>query len=510
MVLPMSRPSQITRSDTYYFRKRVPADLVAVVGRKEIRISLGTKDPLVAKERHLLKEQEIANEWASLRSPSQTLSHRQLTALAGQLYHEYVDMLQDEAGEPIIWEHVLRLMNEAAETGRLEKWYGDIVDSHLKKRGISLDVRSRARLLPLVHDAYKQAAEQLQKQSNGDYSPDPKADRFPLFEGEQEEKPKSATRLTLTMLYNWWRDDHLANGGAERTVKDYHQKLTALISFLGHEDALAVKPRDIGLWVDFLRHEKSLAAKTVADKYLVLVKRLYNVARGKGEEIANPADPISVTVPRRRMERSSGFTDVEAKTILKAASHITDEASRHNYLTCAAIRWVPWICAYTGARVNEITQLRIEDIQKHGDHWCFTITPNAGSVKTGQYRLVPIHSHLLDTGLLNFVTSRPAGYLFFDADNNATKSSLTKRAGNIGKMLSKWVRIGAGITAERVQPNHAWRHRFKTVARDVDIAHEYMNAIQGHEDGHSGTDYGEFPVSAMYREISKIPRIIIE
>ncbi|MEC5293197.1 hypothetical protein, partial [Aurantimonas sp. C2-3-R2] len=27
-------------------------------------------------------------------------------------------------------------------------------------------------------------------------------------------------------------------------------------------------------------------------------------------------------------------------------------------------RWVPWICAYTGARVNEITQLRRQDIKQ--------------------------------------------------------------------------------------------------------------------------------------------------
>lgn len=244
MVLPMSRPSKITNSDTYYFRKRVPADLVAVVGRREIRISLGTKDPAVAKERHLQKEQEIENEWAALRSPSQTLSHRQLAALAGQLYHEYTGMLKDEPGEPIVWDHFLRLTNEVAEKGAYEQWYGCLVDSHLKRRGISLDDSSRARLLPMVHDAYKQAGEQLQRQSNGDYSPDPKADRFPPLEGLQEAKPKSATTLTLTMLYNWWRDDHLANSGAVRTVNDYNQKLTALIEFLGHEDALAVKSVD--------------------------------------------------------------------------------------------------------------------------------------------------------------------------------------------------------------------------------------------------------------------------
>jgi integrase len=30
----------------------------------------------------------------------------------------------------------------------------------------------------------------------------------------------------------------------------------------------------------------------------------------------------------------------------------------------AAKRWVPWLCAYTGGRVGELTQLRVKDIEQ--------------------------------------------------------------------------------------------------------------------------------------------------
>lgn len=72
-------------------------------------------------------------------------------------------------------------------------------------------------------------------------------------------------------------------------------------------------------------------------------------------------------------------------------------------------------------------------------------------------------------------------------------------------MLGKWVREGAQITDKHVQPNHAWRHRFKTVARDNDIPPEYMNTIQGHTDGRAASDYGEVTVRTLHREMLKIP-----
>ena len=70
----------------------------------------------------------------------------------------------------------------------------------------------------------------------------------------------------------------------------------------------------------------------------------------------------------------------------------------------AAIRWVPWVCAYTGARGGEITQLRAEDVKRHRQgFWTITITPEAGTVKTGQARTVPVHEHLVARGSIEFV-----------------------------------------------------------------------------------------------------------
>jgi integrase len=65
----------------------------------------------------------------------------------------------------------------------------------------------------------------------------------------------------------------------------------------------------------------------------------------------------------------------------------------------ACRRWVPWLCAYTGARVGELTQLRAGDVQARqgpaGSIWVLRLTPDAGTIKTGRARTVPLHADLV-------------------------------------------------------------------------------------------------------------------
>lgn len=91
--------------------------------------------------------------------------------------------------------------------------------------------------------------------------------------------------------------------------------------------------------------------------------------------------------------------------ILNAALTFADTARPFE----AARRWVPWICAYTGARAGEITQLRGKDVVQREGRWAIQITPDAGTVKTGEPRIVPIHEHLIEQGFIDFVHAKGEG-----------------------------------------------------------------------------------------------------
>src|SRR5438105_5721029 len=79
-----------------------------------------------------------------------------------------------------------------------------------------------------------------------------------------------------------------------------------------------------------------------------------------------------------------------------------------------ARRWIPWIAAYSGARVGEIAQMRGCDFIQIDGIWTMRITPEAGSTKSGHARLVPLHRHLIEQGLLKIAREAGLGPMFYN------------------------------------------------------------------------------------------------
>ena len=150
--------------------------------------------------------------------------------------------------------------------------------------------------------------------------------------------------------------------------------------------------------------------------------------------------------------------------------------------------------------MGEITQLRAKDIIRTGDIWCIHITPEAGSVKTYEARLVPLHSHLVEQGVAELARVGDEAPLFYRAGAGSAVNPGSKlRASD----LAQWVR-SKGVTAP--QPNHGWRHRFKTQARVAEIPEYLADTIQGHAPSSQARRYGENPLSLMRDVIEKLPR----
>ena len=192
-------------------------------------------------------------------------------------------------------------------------------------------------------------------------------------------------------------------------------------------------------------------------------------------------------------ERIRGFTEEEAGLILQHAAREQDPVRR----------WVPLLCAYSGARLSEVCQLRVKDIFQQGEIWCMKFDPEAGSLKNeNSERAVPLHPAIVASGFLKFVKAIGTGPVFA----NLAADRFGNRGGNGTKVLGKWVR-GLGLTDERLSPSHSWRHRFKTLGRQLGLAPDIVNAITGHHRKTVADSYGEFPIAALNRELSKIPTL---
>ena len=166
----------------------------------------------------------------------------------------------------------------------------------------------------------------------------------------------------------------------------------------------------------------------------------------------------------------------------------------------SAQRWVPWLCAYSGARPGEITQLRGVDIQKRGHVPVMALTPEAGTIKTGKPRTVPLHAHLIQQGFLDFVRARGKRFLFYDPPKRKGSSDPTNpkrsRSVSVRQRLAAWVRK-LGVTDKELKPNHAWRHTFKQIADRANISERTSDYITGHAHRTGGAKYGAPTVDDM-------------
>lgn len=270
-----------------------------------------------------------------------------------------------------------------------------------------------------------------------------------------------------------------------------------LRKFLKHDDANRLTKREVMAWRDHAL--KTRSPKTVRDVWLAALRAVLNWAVREDRLPENVAEDVRQDVAKPKRTRERGFTEEEATAILRTCLSYK-RSDRENPKTAAAKRWVPLLAAHSGARVTELTQLRKEDVMKRGSQDFIRITPDAGSVKTGQYRDVPLHRQLVELGFLDFVQSSGSGPLFFDA--NTAKDTLSG-ARTVSGRLSEW--LGSlGVVPEGVAPNHGWRHRFKTLGRELGYSDRVVDAICGHAGRTAGDSYGDVTLEAKQRVIDAL------
>lgn len=486
-------------------RKAIPADVREAYGKREEKktwpaeLSAGQAKAELASWLTPIEERIEMLRAVATQAPA-TLSQRQRRALAGEWYKAQVALYEDNPGRPEDWWFSRTELEpsdpDEREEGRVRPtaWLIEERDNLLRVRGLRLTPSSADALLQEMGDLWVSLAQLMERRAEGDYGPDPLVETLPTLEAA----PAKIAVVSITGLF----EDYAKTGTAkEHTVRKWRKAIQSFVDHLGHDDATKVSRSDAHAWFDSLV-AKGLSVRTVRMTYRAALARVFKVAHDRGRLASNPLERLEVFGPKEVKTRRRDISDSEAKTILEAA--LGEQPEGLSAAHARARRWVPWICAYTGARVNEITQLRAMDIRQVDGVWVFHITPEAGSVKTRKARSVPIHSHLLEQGITDLAKAGDATPLFYDPKAVRKGSESHPLHTQMGSKLAKWVR-SLGVT-EVQSPNHGWRHRFKTLARRVGMDPEARDAIQGHAPKTEGQAYGEWPIEALRLEIEELPR----
>jgi integrase len=179
----------------------------------------------------------------------------------------------------------------------------------------------------------------------------------------------------------------------------------------------------------------------------------------------------------------------------------------------AAWTWLPLLLCYTGARREEIAQMKANEVRQSEDGiWHLDLLGTADesadddrTLKTnGSHRLVALHQDLIDLGFLDYVRNLPAkGQLF-----PSLKANPEGYYGhNFGKHWGSYVRKIAELDSP-VSSSHGFRHTFKTMCRTAGIPEEIHDAITGHDDGSVSRKYGErHLLKTQQAQLERLPRI---
>jgi len=343
----------------------------------------------------------------------------------------------------------------------------------------------------------------------GEPDPEPALPVLTAPEPAAEARPKGDAVSVLGLLAGYLKELAKSGGGAE-AGKRWTPGFKNFVRFLGHDDARLISKQDVIDWKDELLEE--LSPKTVRDTNIAALRAVLQWAidnRKLPEGTTNPAAGIKIRVTKKTLDRPQGFTLDEAHAILKAArdyqpAHSDNPATRESEHVTAAKRWTPWLCAFSGARISEMTQLRTQDIMTEDGVAFMRITPDAGSTKNRQFRDVPLHAQLIEMGFLDFVKRAEPGPLFF---NGKTARRGTRHASKYAaQRMATWIREVVPSLPMEVQPNHGWRHRFKSVSFGLDVNGRVIDAMQGHAARTAGENYGDVDLKARAAAIAKFPR----
>jgi integrase len=252
-------------------------------------------------------------------------------------------------------------------------------------------------------------------------------------------------------------------------------------------------------------------SRATAQKYLTCVKSVLNWAVDEGYIAASPAAMVkapkvkSTNPEERRLPLSTD--DLNLTFSSPVYTGYRSSHKRHvpgDIITKDALYWMPVLALLTGARLEELGQLRLSDIrEEHGIPY-IDINDDGDKKVKNKYsiRRVPIHPELVRVGFLNYVASlrQDGEQRLFPEFKRDKRDSFTQRFSTKSNRYLDRI----GITDPR-KVYHSFRHTFKDAARKAKLEKAMRDKLQGHAHHDVAEDYGiGWDFQDLYEAICKI------
>lgn len=151
-------------------------------------------------------------------------------------------------------------------------------------------------------------------------------------------------------------------------------------------------------------------------------------------------------------------------------------------------------------RLGEAAKLQKHDVRREGDVWIFDVNEEGDGkqLKTvASRRLVPVHSRLIDLGLLQFVEGHPEGFLW-PSDTRSNANPIRGDMDKLSKLLARKLRA-AGIIDPKKTGAHSFRHTVAKKLKNAAVPEYQIADLIGHEDDSMTT--------GRYGKATNVPRL---
>lgn len=459
----------VRRNGVWYYRRRVPKELVAALGRTYIQHSLGTSQKKEATQRREIEDVKWSAHFAAL--------------------------LADQAGPPLA-SATPSLISKSELVDRVRR-YVDEMDARFsaryavegpeteqQKRDMAVDIKVGISMLQTPDDPRGQERVFVAEQAILDGEPPTGAEgpsyaafaelvRRALLELDRRrlarvsddhastffdalfdpDRPPVPTFGEIASQFLEWR---LTEAAANRVGQKFVDKITACVALVSE----IVGPATPVTAVDFdiVQKVRGIVARTPANRTKIYgelpLKQAIERAEADGRPALSPVtqqsylraltDILDLAFKKRLIPSNpaEGVSPVKRETITPENKRRPFDAEQlAQFFTCAYYQkcarsgpqpfaydedgwrfWLPLISLFTGARPNEICQLEVHDIrQTDAGAWYFDIAimsdddADAGErrgverkkLKTlYSRRKIPIHTQLVRMGILRFVMER--------------------------------------------------------------------------------------------------------
>jgi integrase len=497
------------RGNSFVSRIVVPADLQGAIGRQEITRSLRTGDRREAIRRLPLWESHVRTYLSLVRKHHATMTRAQLDALTRRYLERSLDEIEeqlalewDEVGLEV---HQDDLIDQARQlSARLARAdYAPFLpeaqavlpgaDEVLVRRLARRFMEAKLKVLEAGIRAIN--GEPLRVESMDHLAPN--ATAAPAVEPDGT-RPASPTLSAVVAQYS--ESKVATNNWSARSAEHYADMYGTIVELLGDPPIASVTKDDIrrlGLSLtNFPKNAKKVFPGTSArealaraadspsvaklsprsvNAYQQAVRSVFRWAHDHDLIATNPATVLKDVKTRgtARDERHP-FTDAEIRAYF---DRLREDLPREPWLY-----WIPAIMAYTGCRLGEAAQLRKSDIRLEGEIWVLDINgdhPDKRLKTDYSRRLVPVHSRLIELGVLELQPSTSDGFLW-PAQTRLAKNPEDSPVDRLQKKLATRLK-SAGIKHDRKTGAHSFRHTVTARLKSASVPDYQIAEILGHK-----------------------------